>query len=51
MAEFYASRMNPAGGRTVYRSRAAYVQGRSQASATMAATRARINRSVGGRIL
>lgn len=51
MPEPYATRMNADGTRTYYRNRRDYQAGRGQARATAAATRARINRRVGGRVV
>jgi len=50
MPEPYAVRMT-GGQRRSYRTRADYIAGRFQASGTANAQRARINRSVGGRIV
>ena len=49
--EYYGEKNNPDGTRKKYRTKSEYQQGRMQASATAAAQRSAINRSVGGRVV
>lgn len=51
MAEEYARRLYPNGTVRKYRTKAEYQAGRLQASGSMAAQRAGINRAVGGNIV
>ena len=51
MPEPYATRVNTDGSRTRYMTRAEYNAARFQATGAAAAQRARINRSIGGRVV
>lgn len=49
--ENYAEKLNPNGTKVKYKHKADYEWGRFQASGSMAAQRANINRAVGGNIV
>lgn len=51
MPEPYAVKVNQDGTKTKYKNRAEYERARFQASGTMAAQKAKINKAVGGKVV